>query len=44
MDQNAYLEVNASQKPAIALLQSMGYTYISPRTVKSSGAAATMCF
>lgn len=30
MDQNAYLEVNASQKPAIALLQSMGYTYISP--------------
>ena len=31
MDQNAYLEVNASQKPAIALLQSMGYTYISPK-------------
>ena len=30
MDQNAYLEVNASQRPAIALLQSMGYTYISP--------------
>lgn len=30
MDQNAYLEVNASQKPAIALLQSMGYTNISP--------------
>lgn len=30
MDQNAYLEVNASQKPAIALLPSMGYTYISP--------------
>ena len=30
MDQNTYLEVNASQKPAIALLQSMGYTYISP--------------
>lgn len=30
MDKNAYLEVNASQKPAIALLQSMGYTYISP--------------
>lgn len=30
MDQNVYLEVNASQKPAIALLQSMGYTYISP--------------
>lgn len=31
MDQNAYLEVNVSQKPAIALLQSMGYTYISPK-------------
>lgn len=30
MDQNAYLEVNVSQKPAIALLQAMGYTYISP--------------
>ena len=30
MEQNAYLEVNASQKPAIELLQSMGYTYISP--------------
>lgn len=31
MDQNAYLEVNVSQKTAIALLQSMGYTYISPK-------------
>ena len=30
MDKNAYLEVNASQKPAIELLQTMGYTYISP--------------
>ena len=30
MDQTAYLEYNASQKPAIELLQSMGYTYISP--------------
>ena len=30
MDKNAYLEVNASQKPAIELLVSMGYTYISP--------------
>ena len=30
MDKNAYLEANASQKPAIELLQSMGYTYISP--------------
>ena len=28
--QNAYLELNTSQKPAIELLQSMGYTYISP--------------
>lgn len=30
MDKNAYLEVNASQKPAIELLQAMGYTYLSP--------------
>ena len=30
MDQNAYLERNVSQIPAIELLQSMGYTYISP--------------
>lgn len=30
MDKNAYLEANASQKPAIELLQAMGYTYISP--------------
>ena len=30
MDQNAYLERNVSQIPAIDLLQSMGYTYISP--------------
>lgn len=30
MDKNAYLEVNASQQPAIDLLKSMGYTYISP--------------
>lgn len=30
MDQTAYLEYNASQKPAIELLLSMGYTYISP--------------
>ena len=30
MDKNAYLEVNASHKPAIELLQSMGYIYISP--------------
>ncbi len=31
MEQSAYLEVSASQKPAIALFQSMGYTYISPK-------------
>lgn len=31
MEQGAYLEVSASQKPAIELLQSIGYTYISPK-------------
>ena len=31
MEQGAYLEVSASQKPAIELLRSMGYTYISPK-------------
>lgn len=31
MEQGAYLEVSASQKPAIVLLQSMGYTYISAK-------------
>lgn len=31
MDPSAYLEGSASQKPAIELLQSMGYTYISPK-------------
>ena len=30
MDQNAYLEINASQRPALALFEAMGYTYISP--------------
>ncbi len=30
MDKDSYLEVNSSQKPAINLLQSMGYTYLSP--------------
>lgn len=30
MDKNAYLEINASQAPAIELLESMDYTYISP--------------
>ncbi|MBQ8595892.1 MAG: type I restriction endonuclease subunit R [Oscillospiraceae bacterium] len=29
MDKNVYLEINASQKPAIELFQAMGYTYIS---------------
>lgn len=31
VNKDFYLEVSASQKPAIALLQSMGYTYISPK-------------
>lgn len=31
MEQSAYLEVSASQKPAIELFQSMGYIYISPK-------------
>ena len=30
MDKNAYLERNVSQQPALELLQSMGYIYISP--------------
>ena len=30
MNKDLYLEINASQKPAIELLESMGYTYISP--------------
>ena len=30
MDKDVYLESNASQKPAIELLESMGYTYLSP--------------
>ena len=30
MDRNAYSETNISQIPALKLLQSMGYTYISP--------------
>ena len=30
MDKRLYLEKHASQQPAIALLQSMGYIYISP--------------
>ena len=30
MNKDAYLEVNASQIPAVELLKSMGYTYISP--------------
>lgn len=31
MDKDLYLEKNASQKPAIELLQAMGYSYISPK-------------
>ena len=31
MNKDLYLEVSASQKPAIELLQSIGYTYISPK-------------
>lgn len=30
MDKDAYLEINASQRPALALFEAMGYTYISP--------------
>ena len=30
MDKDAYLEINASQRPALALLDALGYTYISP--------------
>ena len=30
MDKSLYLEKNISQQPAIDLLQSIGYTYISP--------------
>ena len=30
MDKDAYLEINASQRSALALLDAMGYTYISP--------------
>lgn len=30
MDKSLYLEKNISQQPAIDLLRSMGYTYISP--------------
>jgi len=31
VNKDLYLEVSASQKPAIELLRSMGYTYISPK-------------
>lgn len=34
MNKNDYLEENASQKPALELLQSMGYIYISPEDCK----------
>lgn len=30
MDKDTYLEINASQRPALALFEAMGYTYISP--------------
>lgn len=30
MDKDAYLEINASQRPALALFEAMGYIYISP--------------
>lgn len=30
MGKDAYLEINASQRPALALFEAMGYTYISP--------------
>ena len=30
MNKDIYLEKNASQQPAIELLQSMGYRYIAP--------------
>lgn len=43
MNKNDYLKENASQKPALELLQSMGYIYISPEDCKSSVAADTMC-
>ena len=35
-----YSEKTASQQPALDLLQSMGYTYISPQ---DCAAAGTMC-
>ena len=35
MDGSAYLEKNISQQPAIELLQSIGYTYISPEDCKA---------
>ena len=44
MDEKAYQERNASQKPAIELLQTMGYIYIPRRTAKSSVAAGIMFF
>ena len=30
MDKDAYLEINASQRPALTLFEAMGYTYIFP--------------
>ena len=36
MDKSLYLEKNVSQQPAIDLLRSMGYTYISPEDCEVS--------
>ena len=41
MDQSVYLEKNISQQPALDLLQSMGYTYISPQDCEAQ--RGTMC-
>ena len=35
MDKSLYLEKNISQQPAIDLLRSMGYTYISPENCEA---------
>ena len=39
MDKSLYLEKNISQQPAIDLLRSMGYTYISPEDCEALGEA-----
>ena len=40
MDKSLYLEKNISQQPAIDLLRSMGYTYISPEDCEAQRATA----